>query len=77
MAAFRIAALQKALDESVPEIELQILNKKYNELTSKYRDLLQKENTLISKSTAVNNLEVCNCHFEAFTKYSLHHCFTF
>ncbi|XP_065052482.1 centrosomal protein of 290 kDa-like [Rhopilema esculentum] len=57
MASYRIAALQKALDESVPELELQLANKKYNELTAKYRDLLQKENILISRSTAVENLE--------------------
>ena len=59
MATYRIAALQKALDNSVPELELQLANKQYNELTAKYRDLLQKENTLISRSSAVENLEVC------------------
>lgn len=58
MATYRIAALQKALDNSVPELELQLANKQYNELTAKYRDLLQKENTLISRSSAVENLEV-------------------
>lgn len=63
MATFRIAALQKSLDDSVPELELQIVNKKYNELTSKYRDLLQQGNHLISKSTAVENLEVISSTF--------------
>lgn len=57
MAKFRIASLQKSLSESVPELELQLANKRYNELTSKYRDLLQKENVLISRSTGVENLE--------------------
>ena len=59
MATFRIAALQKALDESIPDVEMQVTNKKYNELTSKYRDLLQKENAIISRSTALENLQVC------------------
>eukprot|EP00794_Sanderia_malayensis_P012922 gene12922-14254_t len=58
MANYRIAALQKALDNSVPEMELQLANRQYNELTAKYRDMLQKENTLISRTTAVENLEI-------------------
>ena len=65
MATFRTAALQKALDESIPEVEMQIANEKYNELTSKYRDLLQKENILISRSTAVENLRVCSYRFRS------------
>ncbi len=60
MANYRIAALQKALDNSVPELELQLANKQYNELTAKYRDVLQRENTLITRSSAVENLEVNN-----------------
>ena len=59
MATFRIAALQKALDESVPVVEMQVTTKKYNELTSKYRDLLQRENAIISRSTTLENLQVC------------------
>ena len=59
MATFRTAALQKALDESIPDVEMQVTNKKYNELTSKYRDLLQKENAIISRSTTLENLQVC------------------
>lgn len=66
MATFRTAALQKALDESIPEVDMQIVNRKYNELTSKYRDLLQQENILISRSTAVENLRVCIYSFAAY-----------
>ena len=58
MASFRIVSLQKALDESVPEIDIQIANRKYSELTSKYRDLLQRENVLMSRSNEFENLQV-------------------
>ncbi|GCB72618.1 hypothetical protein scyTo_0002097 [Scyliorhinus torazame] len=51
MASFKIAALQKALDESVPTSDLERANKQYNELTAKYRDLLQKDNLLVQKTT--------------------------
>ncbi|CAI9583379.1 unnamed protein product, partial [Staurois parvus] len=35
IAAFKMAALQKALDYSVPSSELEMANKQYNELTAK------------------------------------------
>lgn len=58
MAAFKIAALQKALDVSVPSSELERANKQYNELTMKYRDLLQKDNRLVQRTTALEQSEV-------------------
>ncbi|XP_072407908.1 centrosomal protein of 290 kDa isoform X2 [Chiloscyllium punctatum] len=57
MASFKIAALQKALDESVPISDLERANKQHNELTAKYRDLLQKDNLLVQKTTDLEHLE--------------------
>ncbi|XP_038636318.1 centrosomal protein of 290 kDa isoform X3 [Scyliorhinus canicula] len=57
MASFKIAALQKALDESVPTSDLERANKQYNELSAKYRDLLQKDNLLVQKTTSLEHLE--------------------
>ncbi len=58
MAAFKIAALQKALDESVPSNELDFANRQYTELTEKYRDLLEKSNNLVASSESSAGFEV-------------------
>lgn len=58
MAAFKMAGLQKALDESVPTSDLDFANKKYHELTEKYRDLLEKGNNLVLKAEMLTGLEV-------------------
>ncbi|XP_051978997.1 centrosomal protein of 290 kDa [Xyrauchen texanus] len=57
MAAFKMAALQKSLDNSVPASELERANKQYTELTIKYRNLLQKDNHLVQKTTTLEHLE--------------------
>ncbi|MCI4380375.1 hypothetical protein PGIGA_G00239070 [Pangasianodon gigas] len=57
MTAFKMAALQKALDDSVPSSELERANKQYNDLTMKYRDLLQKDNHLVQRTTTLEHLE--------------------
>ncbi|KAL7982552.1 hypothetical protein Chor_010150 [Crotalus horridus] len=57
MATFKITALQKALDDSVPLNDLEMANKQYNELTAKYRDMLQKDNLLIQRTNNVERLE--------------------
>ncbi|KAM9471253.1 centrosomal protein of 290 kDa isoform 2-T3 [Clarias gariepinus] len=57
MAAFKMAALQKVLDDSVPSSELDRANKQYAELTMKYRDLLQKDNRLVQRTTTLEHLE--------------------
>ncbi|XP_019370373.1 PREDICTED: centrosomal protein of 290 kDa isoform X3 [Gavialis gangeticus] len=57
MANFKIAALQKILDSSVPLSELDLANKQYNELTAKYRDMLQKDNLLVQRTTNMEHLE--------------------
>ncbi|XP_045409241.1 centrosomal protein of 290 kDa [Lemur catta] len=58
MAIFKIAALQKVVDNSVSLSELELANKQYNELTAKYRDILQKDNMLVQRT---NNLEHLEC----------------
>uniref|UniRef100_K1PYW1 Centrosomal protein of 290kDa coiled-coil region domain-containing protein n=1 Tax=Magallana gigas TaxID=29159 RepID=K1PYW1_MAGGI len=57
MATFKIASLQKALDDSVPSTDLDLMNKRYHDLTEKYRDTLEKGNTLVSKAEALVGLE--------------------
>lgn len=56
MATFKIASLQKALDDSVPSTDLDLMNKRYHDLTEKYRDTLEKGNTLVSKAEALVGL---------------------
>ncbi|KAJ8261931.1 hypothetical protein GJAV_G00160140 [Gymnothorax javanicus] len=57
MASFKIAALQKALDDTVSSSELERANRQYTELTIKYRDLLQKDNGLVQRATNLEQLE--------------------
>lgn len=61
MAIFKIAALQKVIDNSVSLSELELANKQYNELTAKYRDILQKDNMLVQRTTNLEHLEVSLC----------------
>ncbi|NXS88834.1 CE290 protein, partial [Erpornis zantholeuca] len=57
MACFKIAALQKVLDSSVPLSELEMANKQYNALTAKYREMLQKDNLLVQRTTNMEHME--------------------
>nr|XP_014264583.1 centrosomal protein of 290 kDa isoform X2 [Maylandia zebra] len=57
MAAYKIAALQKALDDSVPSSDLEKANKQYTELTVKYRNMLQRDSHLIQRTTNLEHLE--------------------
>ncbi|XP_036961834.1 centrosomal protein of 290 kDa isoform X2 [Acanthopagrus latus] len=57
MAAYKIAALQKALDNSVPSSDLEKANRQYTELTVKYRDMLQRDSQLIQRTTNLEHLE--------------------
>ncbi|XP_056138359.1 centrosomal protein of 290 kDa [Lampris incognitus] len=63
MAAYRIAALQKALDDSVPASHLERANKQYTELTVKYRDMLQRDNCLVQKTINLEHLKNENGSF--------------
>ncbi|CAK7305742.1 Centrosomal protein of 290 kDa [Vulpes lagopus] len=60
MAIFKIAALQKVIDNSVSLSELELANKQYNELTAKYRDILQKDNMLVQRTSNLEHLECEN-----------------
>ncbi|KAI1238994.1 hypothetical protein IHE44_0012092 [Lamprotornis superbus] len=57
MACFKIAALQKVLDSSVPLSELEVANKQYNALTAKYREMLQKDNLLVQRTTNMEHMK--------------------
>ncbi|XP_041354240.1 centrosomal protein of 290 kDa-like [Gigantopelta aegis] len=57
MSSFKMAALQKSLEDSVPSCDLDKVNRQYHELTEKYRDLLEKGNTLVSRAEAVVGLQ--------------------
>ncbi|XP_042352849.1 centrosomal protein of 290 kDa [Plectropomus leopardus] len=57
MAAYKIAALQKALDDSVPTSDLERANKQFTELTVKYRDMLQRDSRLIQRTTNLEHME--------------------
>ncbi|KAG1701303.1 Centrosomal protein [Nymphon striatum] len=60
MVNFKMAALQKSLEDSIPISELQKANREYEVLTAKYRDLLEHENKLVvrSESSQQNEVEV-------------------
>jgi centrosomal protein CEP290 len=58
MATFKIAALQKQLEDSVSAAELEAVNKQYTELTEKYRDMLERSNTLVARSEETSGFEV-------------------
>ncbi|XP_002823610.3 centrosomal protein of 290 kDa isoform X9 [Pongo abelii] len=60
MAIFKIAALQKVVENSVSLSELELANKQYNELTAKYRDILQKDNMLVQRTSNLEHLECEN-----------------
>ncbi|XP_044048406.1 centrosomal protein of 290 kDa isoform X10 [Siniperca chuatsi] len=64
MAAYKIAALQKALDDSVPSSDLERANKQYTELTVKYRDMLQRDSRLIQRTTNLEHLESENASLQ-------------
>lgn len=57
MAAFKLASLQKRLDDSVPSKDLERANKEHTELTEKYRDLLEKSNHLVAKTEENSGFE--------------------
>ena len=61
MAVFKIAALQKSLEESVPSSELDLANKQYTELTEKYRSMLDSNKTLVAHKEASAGFQVIVC----------------
>ncbi|ELW61476.1 Centrosomal protein of 290 kDa [Tupaia chinensis] len=65
MAIFKIAALQKVIENSVSLSELELANKQYNELTAKYRDILQKDNMLVQRTSNLEHLELTKINLDA------------
>ncbi|XP_032834088.2 centrosomal protein of 290 kDa [Petromyzon marinus] len=65
MASYKIAALQKALADSVPASELEVAHGRYNELTAKYRDLLQRDNVLAQRASSVEHVKEENTALRA------------
>jgi len=61
MASFKIAALQKALDDSVPASELELANQQFTELTEKYRDKLESTKSLVAFKDEASGYQVCVC----------------
>ncbi|XP_063969717.1 centrosomal protein of 290 kDa-like [Lytechinus pictus] len=61
---FKVAALQRVLDDSVPASELASANRQFNELAAKYRDLLQTDNQLVTRNTRIDQLEGENQRLE-------------
>uniref|UniRef100_H2YZT8 Centrosomal protein of 290kDa coiled-coil region domain-containing protein n=1 Tax=Ciona savignyi TaxID=51511 RepID=H2YZT8_CIOSA len=57
MSVFKLASLQNALEGTVPESELKMSNRKFDDLT-KYRDLLQKENQFVVDNVKFAGLQV-------------------
>ncbi|XP_071943126.1 centrosomal protein of 290 kDa-like [Antedon mediterranea] len=57
---FKIAALQRALDDSVPANELDHLMRKFNDLTTKYREVLEMDNKLVTRNAHIDHLEMEN-----------------
>ncbi|KAG7266441.1 hypothetical protein CRUP_005633 [Coryphaenoides rupestris] len=66
MAAYRIAALQNALDESVPSSDLERANRQYTELTVKYRDMLQRDSHMVQRTSSLEHLEIYDLRSKAY-----------
>ena len=57
-AAYRIKYLQKQVEESVHQTELEKLNKKYEDVVEKYRDLLEQQHTYIQQNEQSSSIAV-------------------
>ena len=69
MAAFKMAALQKALDDSVSAYDLDKANKEFTTLTEKYRDLLEKSNSLVARTEQTSGFEVTSKQSNSFSLF--------
>lgn len=58
MLQFKVASLQRSLDESVPSADLEKYARDYKELAVKYRDMLQNDNKLVARNARMDELEV-------------------
>jgi DNA-binding transcriptional regulator PaaX len=58
MANFKITSFQKQLEESVPILNLEEVNKQYNEVVQNYRQLLDKQDIFENRNEALLKSEV-------------------
>jgi len=75
MASFKIAALQKALDDSVPASELELANQQFTELTEKYRDQLESTKSLVAFKDEASGYQVCTCRILYVISFTVPKCF--
>ena len=66
MLQFKVASLQRLLDESVPSADLEKYARDYKELAVKYRDMLQNDNRLVARNARMDELEVSNIKVHPF-----------
>lgn len=59
-AAYRIKHLQKQVEESVHQSELDKLNRKYEDVVEKYRDLLEQQHAYVQQTEQSSILSVKN-----------------
>ncbi|XP_071826754.1 centrosomal protein of 290 kDa-like isoform X2 [Apostichopus japonicus] len=64
MLQFKVASLQRSLDESVPSADLEKYARDYKELAVKYRDMLQNDNKLVARNARMDELESENAKLE-------------
>lgn len=65
MANFRIASLQRQLEESVTMDKLETVNREYADLTAKYRELLEKRGEKEGLTSALAQTEQVNKKLES------------
>jgi hypothetical protein len=71
-AAYRIKHLQKQVEESVHQNELDKLNRKYEDVVEKYRDLLEQQHAYVQQTEQSSILSVEDSFFSLFDGISLH-----
>jgi len=67
-AAYRIKHLQKQVEESVHQNELDKLNRKYEDVVEKYRDLLEQQHAYVRQTEQSSILSVKYSLFVGFFK---------
>ena len=65
MANFRIMSLQRQLEESVPIVKLETVNREYTDLVQKYRQLLDKNTKEESLCASLHETEQLSRKFES------------
>ena len=61
-AAYRIKHLQKQVEESVHQSELDKLNRKYEDVVEKYRDLLEQQHAYVQQTEQSSVVSVSDEH---------------